>query len=121
MSLSYAFCVSRDQVPDSFGYGISGKKANNGIFTNYGPTFAPGDEILCFLDMTRVPATVSFSLNAKLIGEAFAIPPNGKPLFPHVLIKNMAATLDFEGRGTINGFQPWAVSLRSNNFFFRES
>ncbi|MEW5309218.1 MAG: hypothetical protein WDW38_001121 [Sanguina aurantia] len=105
---SCAVCVSRDQVPDSFGYGISGKKASNGIFTNYGPTFAPGDEILCFLDTTRVPATVSFSLNAKLIGEAFAIPPNGKPLFPHVLIKNMAATLDFEGRGTVNGFQPWA-------------
>lgn len=80
------------------------------MWTAYGPAYSPGDEIICFLDLSRVPGVVSFSLNGKPLGEAFTI-PTGKPLFPHLLLKNVSATMDFEGHGMLNGYQPWSVSL----------
>ena len=73
----------------SYGYGGTGKIAENSRFSNYGaPGFASGDVVASYLDMTSDPITISFSVNGAPMGVAFRIKSDrlqGRALFPHML------------------------------------
>ena len=93
-------------------------------FKPYGEPFGPGDEITCFVDLTSNPGELFFAKNGTLLGAAFkVVKPMGNTrealirtaIFPHVLLKNLAVSVDFKGPGApynpcINGYYPWAVS-----------
>ena len=54
---------------------------------------------------------MAFTKNGAWLGDAFALPPAPlpAPLLPHLLLKNLAARVDFRGIGPLNGYAPWAV------------
>lgn len=98
----------------SYGYGGTGKTAENSKFSNYGTPFASGDVVASYLDMTSDPATISFSVNGNPMGVAFRIKLDrlqGRALFPHLLSKNTAFTVNFGQMpaplsGLIPGYPP---------------
>lgn len=57
--------------------------------------------------------TISFTKNGTWLGSAFTLPPAPllAALLPHLLLKNVAARVEFHGIGSINGYAPWAVRL----------
>lgn len=109
------------EAPLSYGYGSTGKKSSAGAFTAYGPEFEQGDTICCFVDLASRPGKISFTKNGTALTNAFDIQaPMGRhqPLFPHILLKNMSAQIDFGGAPqegappmqNFNGHSPWQVS-----------
>jgi len=84
------------EVEGSFGYGGTGKVSTMRNFVTYGIPFTVGDTVGCYADLGARP-TISFSVNGKFYGKAFAIPRkyHGKPLFPHVFLKNVKITTCF--------------------------
>ena len=62
--------------------------------------------------------TISFTKNGAWLGIAFTLPPAPLPaaLLPHLLLKNVAARVDFHGIGSINGYAPWAVRLFNTSY-----
>ena len=110
------------EAPASYGYGSTGKKSCAGSFTAYGPEFDQGDTVCCFVDLSGKPGKVSFTKNGTPLGKAFditALAGRHQPLFPHILLKNMSAQVDFGGSPqegappmqNFNGHSPWQVSL----------
>ena len=108
------------ESPLSYGYGSTGKKSSAGNFAAYGPEFGPGDTICCFVDLASRPGKILFTKNGKPISSAFDISaPSGRQqsLFPHLLLKNMSAQIDFGGSPQegappmqhMNGHSPWQV------------
>jgi len=84
------------EVEGSFGYGGTGKVSTMRNFVTYGVPFTVGDTVGCYADLSGKP-TISFSVNGKFYGKAFSIPRkyHGKPLFPHVFLKNVKITTTF--------------------------
>ena len=109
------------EAAQSYGYGSTGKKSSAGRFTAYGPEFGPGDTVCCFVDLSSKPGKVAFSKNGSTLSKAFDVFATAGPhlpLFPHLLLKNMSAQVDFgaspqEGAPAMqhtNGHSPWQVS-----------
>ncbi len=109
------------ETHESYGYGSTGKKSNAGKFTAYGPEFGPGDTVCCLVDLSSKPGKIAFTHNTTALGAAFdvfATEGHHQPLFPHLLLKNMSAQIDFGASpqtGTpamqqSNGHSPWQVS-----------
>jgi len=96
------------EVEGSFGYGGTGKVSTMRNFVTYGIPFTVGDTVGCYADLSGKP-TISFSVNGKFYGKAFSIPRkyHGKPLFPHVFLKNVKITTCF-------GKNPPSWSQRDN-------
>lgn len=96
------------EVEGSFGYGGTGKVSTMRNFVTYGVPFTVGDTVGCYADLSGKP-TISFSVNGKFYGKAFSIPRkyHGKPLFPHVFLKNVKITTTF-------GRNPPSWSQRDN-------
>ena len=82
----------------SWAYASSGRKWTASKAEPYGPMFAPGDEIGCFLDLNSDTCTVSFTFNGTWLGSAYELP---KPdhaqgrLYPHIMLKRLEATVNF--------------------------
>jgi len=97
------------EVEGSFGYGGTGKVSTMRNFVTYGIPFTVGDTVGCYADLTASKPTISFSVNGKFYGKAFSIPRkyHGKPLFPHVFLKNVKITTCF-------GRNPPSWSQRDN-------
>ena len=97
----------------SYGYGGTGKIAENSRFSNYGaPGFASGDVVASYLDMTSDPITISFSVNGAPMGVAFRIKSDrlqGRALFPHMLRYERGLARFF-----INNFVKARVLIRSS-------
>jgi len=72
-----------------------GRKLHNQEFQDYGEGFTKDDTIGCFLDLEQ--STISFSKNGVWFGVAFTLPDalKGKPLFPHLTLKNMKVKINF--------------------------
>lgn len=77
----------------SFGYGGTGKKSFNRIFTDYGAPFGDGDTIGCLVD--RDQRTIQFSKNGTMFPVAFEIPSSldSTPLKPAVCGKRFKVKL----------------------------
>jgi len=97
------------EVEGSFGYGGTGKVSTMRNFVTYGIPFTVGDTVGCYTDLSASKPTISFSVNGKFYGKAFSIPRkyHGKPLFPHVFLKNVKITTCF-------GRNPPSWSQRDN-------
>lgn len=80
------------EVPGSFGFGGTGKKATKRKFDTYGKPFSVGDTVGCYIDLDKM--TVSFSRNGEFFGVAFKIPESmkGCGFFPHAFLKNVKIT-----------------------------
>ncbi|XP_034147222.1 heterogeneous nuclear ribonucleoprotein U-like protein 1 [Esox lucius] len=84
----------------SFGYGGTGKKSSNCKFEDYGEKFGENDVIGCFIDFDTNGDQVemAFSKNGVWLGVGFRVSKDelaGRPLFPHVLVKNCAIEFNF--------------------------
>mmetsp|Transcript_4 Transcript_4/g.9 ORF Transcript_4/g.9 Transcript_4/m.9 type:complete len:903 (-) Transcript_4:274-2982(-) len=85
---------------EGFGYGGTGKKSVGNKYSDYGEKYTQGDVIGCFLDTKS--GMIIYTKNGRDLGPAFDIPRNlKKPLFPHVLLKNIVCEVNF-------GPQPWS-------------
>eukprot|EP00485_Elphidium_margaritaceum_P000842 CAMPEP_0202690932 /NCGR_PEP_ID=MMETSP1385-20130828/5800_1 /ASSEMBLY_ACC=CAM_ASM_000861 /TAXON_ID=933848 /ORGANISM="Elphidium margaritaceum" /LENGTH=795 /DNA_ID=CAMNT_0049346271 /DNA_START=21 /DNA_END=2408 /DNA_ORIENTATION=+ len=78
-----------------FGYGYTGKKANDGNFDPYGQQFGAGDYVGCYIDFNT--RSISFTLNGVDCGAAFSAIPNmgNSPMFPCVTIRNGSVNFNF--------------------------
>ncbi|XP_041947217.1 heterogeneous nuclear ribonucleoprotein U-like protein 1 isoform X2 [Alosa sapidissima] len=87
------------EEPFSFGYGGTGKKSLNCKFEDYGEKFGENDVIGCYMDFeTGGDVEMSFSKNGKMLGVCYQATQEelaGRPLFPHVLVKNCAVEFNF--------------------------
>ncbi|KAK9823973.1 hypothetical protein WJX72_006717 [[Myrmecia] bisecta] len=112
------------EVPMSWGFNSSGHICTGSNFHAYGQPFAVGDEIGCFLNLSLDPATVAYSKNGMWLGLAQSFPrPRdiSNALFPHVLVRNVAVHVDFEGYGVgpaanqsgvpLHGYAPWKFAM----------
>ncbi|KAL3313265.1 hypothetical protein Ciccas_008135 [Cichlidogyrus casuarinus] len=80
----------------SYGFGGTGKKSTQGLFSEYGRPFNTGDVVTAFLDYDGQNASILFSLNGDHLGEAFKISDlDHKPLFPHIYCKNVSFRVNF--------------------------
>ncbi|KAJ7990129.1 hypothetical protein DPEC_G00297130 [Dallia pectoralis] len=84
----------------SFGYGGTGKKSSNCKFEDYGEKFGENDVIGCFIDFdaNNDQVEMAFSKNGVWLGVGFQASKDelaGRPLFPHVLVKNCAIEFNF--------------------------
>ncbi|CAF0732525.1 unnamed protein product [Didymodactylos carnosus] len=88
------------EEPLSYGYGGTGKKSTANRFENYGESYTVGDTITCYADFESECDSVllSYSKNDRDCGVAYRIDYNelqSKPLFPHILTKNVAFEANF--------------------------
>uniref|UniRef100_A0A4W5M2E2 Heterogeneous nuclear ribonucleoprotein U like 1 n=1 Tax=Hucho hucho TaxID=62062 RepID=A0A4W5M2E2_9TELE len=77
----------------SFGYGGTGKKSSDCKFEDYGEKFGENDVIGCFIEVE-----MAFSKNGVWLDVGFRASREelaGRPLFPHVLVKNCAIEFNF--------------------------
>ncbi|XP_014247625.1 heterogeneous nuclear ribonucleoprotein U-like protein 1 isoform X2 [Cimex lectularius] len=86
----------------SYGFGGTGKVAENCKFSNYGKSFAVGDVVTAYLEFTDQEYVISFDVNDEKFGEAFRVPipdsdnkGNKWALAPHVLTKNVKFEVNF--------------------------
>uniref|UniRef100_A0A673WZ52 SAP domain-containing protein n=1 Tax=Salmo trutta TaxID=8032 RepID=A0A673WZ52_SALTR len=84
----------------SFGYGGTGKKSSDCKFEDYGEKFGENDVIGCFIDFDAGGEKVemAFSKNGVWLDVGFRASREelaGRPLFPHVLVKNCAIEFNF--------------------------
>ncbi|XP_045580850.1 heterogeneous nuclear ribonucleoprotein U-like protein 1 isoform X1 [Salmo salar] len=84
----------------SFGYGGTGKKSSDCKFEDYGEKFGENDVISCFIDFDAGGEEVemAFSKNGVWLDVGFRVSREelaGRPLFPHVLVKNCAIEFNF--------------------------
>ena len=79
----------------SFGFGSTGKKSHGNAFSAHGEAWGAGDTITCLLDADA--GTISYLKNGQALGAAHTIPSwlRAVPLYPHVLTKDAAVTLNF--------------------------
>ncbi|XP_064831433.1 heterogeneous nuclear ribonucleoprotein U-like protein 1 isoform X2 [Oncorhynchus masou masou] len=87
----------------SFGYGGTGKKSSDCKFEDYGEKFGENDVIGCFIDFDAggEEVKIAFSKNGVWLGVGFQASREelaGRPLFPHVLVKNCAIEFNFGQR-----------------------
>lgn len=86
----------------SFGYSGCAKKCVNNEFKDYGIKYGSrGDVIGVYLDLESSPCLIEYTVNGESQGKAFEFEKedlNGKALFPHVLSKNLAFTVNFGQR-----------------------
>ncbi|XP_058238597.1 heterogeneous nuclear ribonucleoprotein U-like protein 1 isoform X2 [Hemibagrus wyckioides] len=87
------------EEPSSYGYGGTGKKSSNCKFEDYGEKFGENDVIGCYLDFeSGEQVEMAFSKNGKWLGPCYSISREelaGRPLFPHILVKNCAIEFNF--------------------------
>ncbi|XP_034156364.2 heterogeneous nuclear ribonucleoprotein U-like protein 1 [Pangasianodon hypophthalmus] len=87
------------EEPFSYGYGGTGKKSSNCKFEDYGERFGENDVIGCYLDFeSGEQVEMAFSKNGKWLGPCYRISREelaGRPLFPHILVKNCAIEFNF--------------------------
>ncbi|PAA72076.1 hypothetical protein BOX15_Mlig001238g3 [Macrostomum lignano] len=91
------------EEPLSYGYGGSGKASTDSQFKDYGGPFDSGDVVGCFLEYRDdgVPI-ISYALNGRSLGVCYtANEARNKPLFPHLLTKNVQFEVNFGQR------KPW--------------
>jgi len=82
-----------------WGFGGTGKRANGRAFQDYGEPYGKGDVIGVAADVTgSAGGSVSFFRNGAAMGEAYALPPGARPLFPAVCLKNAEVSLNFGSR-----------------------
>lgn len=88
----------------SYGYESTGKLCASSSFVEYGEKFETGDVIGTFLDLESEPKTLKYTKNGKDLGVAMSMTVNleEKPLFPHILVRNMAFEVNFGGNE-----EPW--------------
>ncbi|PAA86300.1 hypothetical protein BOX15_Mlig005349g1 [Macrostomum lignano] len=101
------------EAPDSYGYESTGKRCANGVFEKYGQPFNIGDVVACYADFPTGTDSVylSFAVNGRYQGAAFAIKqpsdsmpdmPSATALFPCIVAKNLAFSVQF-GSSSTNG------------------
>ncbi|KAF5898338.1 heterogeneous nuclear ribonucleoprotein U-like protein 1 [Clarias magur] len=87
------------EEPFSYGYGGTGKKSSGCKFEDYGEKFGENDVIGCFLDFeSEEQVEMAFSKNGKWLGPCYRISRQelaGRPLFPHILVKNCGIEFNF--------------------------
>ncbi|KAK3508762.1 hypothetical protein QTP70_004239 [Hemibagrus guttatus] len=87
------------EEPFSYGYGGTGKKSSSCKFEDYGEKFGENDVIGCYLDFeSGEQVEMAFSKNGKWLGPCYRISREelaGRPLFPHILVKNCAIEFNF--------------------------
>lgn len=78
-----------------YGYGGTGKKSTGNTYVDYGGKYGNNDTMGCLLDMGT--GKVSYTKNGESLGEAFEVSEIDRQsiLFPAVLMKNAAITLNF--------------------------
>uniref|UniRef100_A0A1I8J1M0 SPRY domain-containing protein n=1 Tax=Macrostomum lignano TaxID=282301 RepID=A0A1I8J1M0_9PLAT len=84
------------EEPLSYGYGGSGKASTDSQFKDYGGPFDSGDVVGCFLEYRDdgVPI-ISYALDGRSLGVCYmANEARNKPLFPHLLTKNIGRLTD---------------------------
>ncbi|XP_045072636.1 heterogeneous nuclear ribonucleoprotein U-like protein 1 [Coregonus clupeaformis] len=84
----------------SFGYGGTGKKSSDCKFEDYGEKFGENDVIGCFIDFdaSEEEVEMAFSKNGVWLDVGFRASREelaGRPLFPHVLVKNCSIEFNF--------------------------
>ncbi|XP_036379590.1 heterogeneous nuclear ribonucleoprotein U-like protein 1 isoform X2 [Megalops cyprinoides] len=83
----------------SYGYGGTGKKSTNCKFEDYGEKFGENDVLGCYIDFeSSEEIEIAYSKNGKWLGVCFRVNREelaGRPLFPHVLVKNCAIEFNF--------------------------
>lgn len=92
----------------SYGYESTGKLCASSSFVEYGEAFETGDVIGTFLDLESEPKTLKYTKNGKDLGVAMSLTVNleEKPLYPHVLVRNMSFEANFGGKE-----EPWFEPL----------
>ncbi|KAH8279141.1 hypothetical protein KR026_002488 [Drosophila bipectinata] len=87
------------EAEHSFGYCETGRKANQGEFTDYGKPFQLDDVVGCYLDLESEPCTIQYTLNGEDLGVAFefekSILGEELALFPHILTKGYEFSVNF--------------------------
>lgn len=87
------------EAPLSFGYSGCAKKASDSVFSEYGIKYGSrGDVVGVYLDMDSSPCTIQYTVNGEAQGTAFEFNKedlNGAALYPHILTKNLAFTVNF--------------------------
>lgn len=87
------------ESPLSFGYSGCAKKANDSTFSEYGIKYGSrGDVVGVYLDLDSTPCTIQYTVNGEPQGTAFEFDKeelNGAALYPHILTKNLAFTVNF--------------------------
>ncbi|XP_064208564.1 heterogeneous nuclear ribonucleoprotein U-like protein 1 [Anguilla rostrata] len=83
----------------SYGYGGTGKKSSDCKFEDYGEKFGENDVLGCYIDFEgEEEVQMAFSKNGKWLGPCYSVNREelaGRPLFPHVLVKNCAIEFNF--------------------------
>lgn len=86
----------------SFGYSGCAKKCVNKEFSDYGIKYGSrGDVIGAYLDLDSTPCTIQYTVNGESQGIAFEFNKddlNGSALYPHIISKNLAFTVNFGQR-----------------------
>ncbi|XP_055311100.1 heterogeneous nuclear ribonucleoprotein U [Sitodiplosis mosellana] len=87
------------ESPLSFGYSGCAKKASDSVFSDYGVKYGSrGDVVGVYLDLDSTPCIISYTVNGEPQGTAFEFNKddlNGAALYPHILTKNLAFTVNF--------------------------
>ncbi|XP_076867260.1 heterogeneous nuclear ribonucleoprotein U-like protein 1 isoform X2 [Brachyhypopomus gauderio] len=87
------------EEPFSYGFGGTGKKSSDCKFEDYGEKFNENDVIGCYIDFeSNEQVEIAFSKNGKWLGMCYNISFEelaGRPLFPHVLVKNCGVEFNF--------------------------
>lgn len=87
------------ESPLSYGYSGCAKKAADNVFSEYGIKYGSrGDVVGVYLDLESTPCTIQYTVNGEAQGVAFEFEKadlDGKALFPHVISKNLAFTVNF--------------------------
>lgn len=83
----------------SYGFESTGKVCASSSFFDYGTTFGEGDVIGTYLDLESEPKTLKYTKNGEDLGVAMSLTVNleEKPLFPHILLRNVTVELNFGG------------------------
>lgn len=81
----------------SYGFESTGKVCASSSFFQYGVEFGVGDVIGTYLDLESEPKTLKYTKNGDDLGVAMSLTVNleEKPLFPHILVRNVAVDLNF--------------------------
>lgn len=120
--------VSQLGSGSSWAYASSGQKWAASKAEAFATTFSAGDRIGCFLDLSSQPCTLSFSRNEIWLGHAFDLQQpdrSQKALYPHILLKYMAVTVDFTGDSLVAGnrwpeeaseYMSWMVKIHDQSF-----